>query len=167
MAIQRDGTGGPSADDVALVAVGGTRKVHPGGGRGGQDRIHVVRSDDRCGVNHRGDNRAVDDRLRIYGCDLCDRGVRNRSVRYRGNNRRGDRVSNRMHVRAGPLYNGVEPMQRIGSVLYEAHVAVGFHERIRATDDVAVPRLPLRLVVASRRVVDRVVETVAWVWLQD
>lgn len=55
---------------------------------------------------------------------------------------------------------GVESGGPVGVVVDGAHVAVGFHQRVLATHDIAVAFLLLVLVVAGQRIVDAVLEGV-------
>lgn len=78
---------------------------------------------------------------------------------------RSDGEGDGVDAGAGLLNDGVEAAHGVGGVVHLAQVAVGLHQRVRAVHDVAVPLLPLRLVVARHGVVHCVVEGVAGVVL--
>nr|CAD7452300.1 unnamed protein product [Timema tahoe] len=58
------------------------------------------------------------------------------------------------------VYDGVESIDGVRSVLDGTDVAVGLHQTVAAVDDVSVPRLVLGLAVAGKGVVDAVREAV-------
>lgn len=65
-----------------------------------------------------------------------------------------------MHGVSQLLHHSVEAVVIIGSVLHYPSGAIGFLEGVAALDLVAIPGLPLALVVSGMRILDAVVEVV-------